>query len=146
MSADKFGISAEVLADLRDRQKAGDTFTAHEAGLMLSALSEALVEVINVSLSHIECLERAEAAEAKSADLQARLNDMTDRYHEASNEADLLRDRIDHAPAYAAMPSAAAVIVERERVLTALETLINKITRHGSMRIRAFIAEMRQPP
>jgi len=38
---------------------------------------------------------------SRVADLEERLRDMTDRYHESSGEADRLHDRINHAGAYA---------------------------------------------
>ncbi|HEY3499293.1 MAG TPA: hypothetical protein VGK73_31610 [Polyangiaceae bacterium] len=41
------------------------------------------------------------AVRSERDDLRAKLADMTDRYHEASGEADRLRDRINHAGAYA---------------------------------------------
>lgn len=61
-------------------------------GIAMHALSKSLE--IGLLTGERDALRNEVAA------LKTDLRDMTDRYHEASNEADVLRDRIEHAGAY----------------------------------------------
>lgn len=80
--------------------------TANDTALrqLWSALADKATLAKELVALHVDvsearkCLSEAEAANAA---LREQLQDMTDRYHDASGEADRLHDRINHAPAYA---------------------------------------------
>jgi chromosome segregation ATPase len=100
---------AETWAQLREAREQGSKMSARIdelliAGEVSNQEYDQLEARLLASSKDVDSLHaRLRNANGKFARVATDLRDMTDRYHEASGEADRLRDRIEHAGAYAAI-------------------------------------------